>query len=225
MVVTGNLKFDFPVQGIDSKSELLRLIRSSLGLEGGSPVVVIGSSMKGEETLLLDQFMRVRLEVPSTKLILAPRHPERFGEVADLLSAAGVRWLRRTELGDSHQGSADILLLDSIGELRSVYSLATIAVIGGSFLPYGGHNLLEPAALGKPVVFGPEMSNFRELAGLFLQEQAARQCALEELASTLTDLLRNPDAGNLLGRRAAQAYRMNQGATENTMSFVLPYIC
>lgn len=225
VVVTGNLKFDFPAQLIDSESELLRLIRSALALETGHPVVVVGSTRKGEETLLLDQFIRLRSEVPSAKLILAPRHPERFSEVAQILDVAGVSWLRRTELGQGGRCPVDILLLDSVGELRSVYSLATIAVIAGSFLPYGGHNLLEPAALGKPIVFGPEMSNFRELARLFLQAQAARQCAPGELASTLAALLRNPEEGNLLGRRAAQTYRANQGATENTMRFILPYIC
>jgi len=225
VVVTGNLKFDFPTQSIDSESAMLHLIRSALGLQGGDPVVVVGSSRKGEETLLLDQFLRLRRDIPSAKLILAPRHPGRFNEVADLLSATGVRWLRRTELGEGKRGPADILLLDSVGELRAVYSLATVAVIGGSFLPYGGHNLLEPAALGKPVVFGPEMSNFRELARLFLRERAARQCAVQELASILKDLLRNPEEANLIGRRAAEAYRMNQGATDNTMRFILPYVC
>lgn len=225
VVVTGNLKFDFPAQPIRSECELLDLIRSALALENGNPLVVVGSTRNGEETLLLDQFMRLRRDLPSTKLILAPRHPERFSEVAQILDAAGVPWLRRTDLGKGGRRPFDVLLLDSVGELRSVYSLATVAVIAGSFLPYGGHNLLEPAALGKPIVFGPEMSNFRELARLFLQAQAARQCAPEELASTLSALLRNPEESDLLGRRAVQTYRANQGATENTMKFILPYIC
>jgi 3-deoxy-D-manno-octulosonic-acid transferase len=220
--VTGNLKFDFPPPVVDGDSEWIRNIRDVLGIAPDVPVVVVGSSMKGEEMLFVDCFRQVRKAVPGTRLILAPRHPERFSEVAQILAASGIPFIRRTRL--RHGATADILLLDSIGELRSVYALASVAVIGGSFLPFGGHNLLEPAALGKAIVFGPEMSNFRELAALFLQEQAARQCSLQNLAQALTELLGNARALHMLGERASLTFRRNQGATERTLSFLLPHL-
>jgi 3-deoxy-D-manno-octulosonic-acid transferase len=101
------------------------------------------------------------------RLILAPRHPERFNEVADLIQKTGMTFLRRSVLPDQNSQGVQVLLLDTIGELRKVYSLASVAIIGGSFLPFGGHNVLEPAALGKAILFGPDMTNFREIAALF----------------------------------------------------------
>jgi 3-deoxy-D-manno-octulosonic-acid transferase len=223
IIVTGNLKFDLPAPMIDQHRELLESITSCLEICPETPVVVIGSTMKGEETEILSQIQRLRQTIPKLKVILAPRHPERFGEVGDLLERTGIRWLRRSHLSPG-SNKPEILLLDSIGELRSVYSLATAAVIGGSFLPYGGHNLLEPAAVGKAIVFGPEMSNFRELASLFLREQAARQCSLHQLAASLTEILQTPGASTLLGQRAARIIRVNQGAAENTIQLILPHI-
>jgi 3-deoxy-D-manno-octulosonic-acid transferase len=220
--ITGNLKFDFPPPATDAGSAWMREIQRALGLAPGVPVVVVGSSMKGEETLFVDCFRRVRESVRGARLILAPRHPERFSEVADILAASRIPFVRRTQL--TQGTSAEILLLDTIGELRTVYALASVAVIGGSFLPYGGHNLLEPAALGKAIVFGPEMSNFRELAALFLQEQAARQCPPQKLAEALAELLGNARALHMLGERASLTFRRNQGATERTLSLLLPYL-
>ena len=132
---------------------------------------------------------------------------------------------RRSQLGNSNcPGGTDILLLDSMGELRALYSLAAVAVVGGSFLPHGGHNLLEPAALGRAIVFGPEMSNFREMAALFLRENAARQCSSADLSAVLRELLGNSQAREMLGQRAASTYKQNQGATGSTLSFLLPHL-
>ena len=176
--------------------------------------------MKGEEPHFLAAFGKVRQTISNARMILAPRHPERFDEVADLLKGSGVAFARRTELDGGL--SADVVLLDTIGELRAIYSLATVAVVGGSFLlPHGGHNPLEPAAFGKAIIFGPEMSNFREIARVFLHEQAARQSTLESLPGALIELLRNTRARNILGQRAASTFRQNQGATDNTMDFLL----
>jgi 3-deoxy-D-manno-octulosonic-acid transferase len=221
VVVTGNLKFDLPAPSLAPHRELLNTITACLGIGPDTPVVVIGSTMKGEEAEILKQLQTLRSAVPGVRAILAPRHPERFAEVADLLQATGIPWSRRTAIPPGSPNS-ELLLLDTIGELRAVYALATAAVVGGSFLPYGGHNLLEPAALGKAIVFGPEMSNFRELAALFLREQAARQCSLERLASSLAEILKTPGACGLLGERAARIFRMNQGAAENTLKLILP---
>jgi 3-deoxy-D-manno-octulosonic-acid transferase len=219
--VTGNLKFDFPFPDIKGQSDLLGWIHRALVLDSESQVIVVGSSMKGEELLFLTAFRRVQSDVPEARLILAPRHPERFAEVAMLLRESGIPFRRRSQ----HNGAeslpgARILLLDTIGELRAVYSLASVAVIGGSFLPFGGHNLLEPAALGKAIVFGPEMSNFAEMSRLFLHEHAARQTSIDSLPRALTELLQNAKARNLLGHNALSTFRQNQGATQNTLDFL-----
>ncbi len=219
---TGNLKFDFPPPAVDREADWMRLISRVLGITPQTPVVVVGSSMKGEEELFVEAFKEVRRRMPGTRLVLAPRHPERFDEVAELIGRAGVGFVRRSRAAAAADGGAEILLLDTIGELRSVYHLASVAVIGGSFGPFGGHNLLEPAALGKAVVIGPEMSNFRDMAALFVREQAVRQCAPADLAAALAELLANDRARTTLGQRASLVCRQNQGAAAHTLSLLTP---
>jgi 3-deoxy-D-manno-octulosonic-acid transferase len=222
--VTGNLKYDIAAPPIDPDDELLRFVRAALGLGRDTPLIVVGSSMKDEEKSFLDAFDAARQRVPGAKLILAPRHPERFDEVAGLLASRKFSFCRRSGCSSDPRESCDVLLLDTIGELRRIYSLATIAVIGGSFLPCGGHNLLEPASLGKAVVFGPEMGNFREMAQLFLKRGAARQCPPGALAEVLAELLENEQARALLGERALLTFRDNQGATERTLRILHPHL-
>jgi 3-deoxy-D-manno-octulosonic-acid transferase len=222
--VTGNLKFDCPVPEIDQKGGFLRLIRAAMRVDVGAPLIVVGSSMKGEEGLLLGVFRTICRVLPEAGLVLAPRHPERFDEVADLIQRLGISFQRRSRLEAEARSAVRILLLDTIGELRAVYSLASVAVIGGSFLPFGGHNPLEPAAFGKAIVFGPDMSNFKDTARVLLGERAARQCSLEALPDVLIELLRDSRAREELGRRAAVTLERNQGATERTLELVLPQI-
>ncbi len=219
---TGNLKFDFPPPPVDCDAEGLGVIARVLGVTPQTPVVVVGSSMKGEEELFVGAFREVRRRFPNARLILAPRHPERFDEVAELLGRSALRFVRRSRAADAADGAADLLLLDTIGELRSVYRLASVAVIGGSFGPFGGHNLLEPAALGKAVIIGPRMSNFSDMAALFVREQAVRQCAPAELAAALGELFANDRARALLGQRASLVCRQNQGAAASTLSLLTP---
>jgi len=221
--VTGNLKFDYALPDKEVKSEWLNLIRASLGPESEEYVIVAGSTMKGEEVFLLDVFQAVHSALPQARLILAPRHPERFDEVASLLRQSGRRILRRSQLPSGLQ-TAEIILLDSMGELRAVYSLASVAVIGGSFLPFGGHNPLEPAALGKAVVFGPEMSNFKEISELFARDSAAYRCSLADLPSVLIELLSDHAKRDAFGKRAYETLRRNQGATFSTMDLLRPFI-
>jgi 3-deoxy-D-manno-octulosonic-acid transferase len=222
--VTGNLKFDFTMPSAANKTDLLERIRAGIGISEQSLPIVVGSSMKGEEPLLLQAFLDIHGRLPDTRLILAPRHPERFEEVARLIADMGLPFLRRSALQRVADPRAQVFLLDSIGELRLVYSLAAVAVIGGSFLPFGGHNLLEPAALGKAIIFGPHMFNFKEAAQLFLQEQAARQCSPEDLVDSLAELLQNERGRRLLGQRALYIVRQNQGAAASTCDFLTPYI-
>ncbi len=219
--VTGNLKFDLAIRDIHIGEPLLSTIRGGLGLEAGDPVIVVGSTMRGEETIFLNAYRRVSAILPRTRLVLAPRHPERFEEVADLIAQSGLSFQRRSRLDQSQAAPADVLLLDSLGELRPVYSLASVAVIGGSFLPFGGHNPLEPAALGKAIVFGPEMSNFKEVARLFLSAGAARQCSIDDLGTTLIELLSDRRASQILGRLAAETLQKSRGAASNTLRLIL----
>jgi len=221
--ITGNLKFDYALPAQDAESDWLNLIRASLGPESLGHVIVAGSTMKGEEVFLLDAYNAIHAIIPQARLILAPRHPERFDEVAVLAQQSGRKFVRRSQLGGDPQ-DAEILLLDSIGELRAVYSLASVAVIGGSFLPFGGHNPLEPAALRKAIVFGPEMFNFKEISELFIRESAALRCTVDDLTRILIDVLKNPELQNAYGERAYDTLRRNQGATAATLNLLLPYI-
>ena len=138
---------------------------------GRGPVLVAGSTMAGEERLVLRAWDAIRLRYPQALLILAPRHPQRFEEVADLLAGDGRRFSRRTSLDpmdlESQLIATDIVLLNTIGELAGVFELADVAFVGGSLVPTGGHNLLEPAFWAKPVLFGPHMENFRDIAQQF----------------------------------------------------------
>jgi 3-deoxy-D-manno-octulosonic-acid transferase len=221
--VTGNLKFDFPASPFQGGSDLLDRIRDELKLGAETPVIVIGSSMKGEDRMFLGVFSMVRRALPGARLILAPRHPERFDDVARLIADSRIPAARRSQ-PQSRSDGATLFLLDSIGELRTVYSIATVVVIGGSFQATGGHNPLEAAALGKAIVFGPDMSNFREIAGVFTRENAARQCSRESLPQVLIDLLRDDPARDRLGRRALAAFNANRGAAERSAKFLLEQI-
>jgi 3-deoxy-D-manno-octulosonic-acid transferase len=216
---TGNLKYDFPPPVVDRSSPVLEAAAGALRLSETTPVIVVGSSMRSEEAFFIEVFRTVRQRIPGARLILAPRHPERFDEVEDLLLHSGLPFVRRTAAAPGGR-EAEILLLDTIGELRSAYTLAWVAVIGGSFLWFGGHNLLEPASLGKAVVIGPGMSNFRDMARLFVREQAVRQCAPEELAQSLVEILSNERARTALGQRASLICKQNQGAAGNTLSII-----
>ncbi len=225
VTVTGNLKFDLPVSDIDEDDPLLQGIRSALKLDHRTPVIVVGSSMKGEESLFISAFNEIRRIAPNAKLILAPRHPERFDEVTQILSDSGLAFRRRSLIGTETQiTTCDVLLLDTIGELRRVYSLASVVIIGGSFLPFGGHNPLEPAGLGKAIVFGPEMSNFREIARLFIEQHAALQCPAQSLPHTVSQLLGDEGARTHLGQRAVEVFRQNQGAAESSLQILLPHL-
>ena len=162
-----------------------------------------------------------KLPVVST----SPRHPKRFAEVAELLSRCGVPYCRRSRIPDAQNREAAIMLLDSIGELRTVYSLAFVVVIGVSFLPAcGRHNPLEPAAPGKAIVFGPQMSSFREISRPFLREHATLQWTLDGLPASLIGLLKNGAEQKALGERVSTALRKNQGATESTITLIHPFL-
>jgi 3-deoxy-D-manno-octulosonic-acid transferase len=219
--VTGNLKFDGEPPKI---TELAGNLRAGLETSSRGPVIVAASTMPGEEPLLFQAWNEVRVQHPQAILILAPRHPNRFEEVSRLLSGAGRTIVRRTTLEKGAQelaaqlGAPEVLLLDTIGELAGIFELADLVFVGGSLVPTGGHNLLEPAYWGKPILCGPHMENFRDIAQLFTRAGAAVEVASpNELARVILQLLRDDERRRKMGDRAAQLMEEGLGATERTM--------
>jgi 3-deoxy-D-manno-octulosonic-acid transferase len=207
----GNLKFDIPA---GSTSALVQQLRHA----ATGPVIVCGSTVAGEEPIVLDALRAVQRRFPGTLLILAPRHPERFGAVAGLLASSGMSFWRRSQWdgGPFHQGG--VFLLDTIGELADLYQLANVAFIGGSLVPRGGHNILEAARFGVPIVVGPYTENFRDIVNSFLLAHAIRIANAAEFGSTIDGLLADPGACRSLGDRARETWQVNAGATARTLA-------
>jgi 3-deoxy-D-manno-octulosonic-acid transferase len=220
--VTGNLKFDSlelpaPVAHGKPRQRVLRFFR----LSSRRTVVVAGSTMKGEESAVLHAFARVKAASPGALAILAPRRPERFGEVERLAREAGFVTARRSELPIDAEPRADVVVLDSIGELAHLYQLATVVFVGGSLVDHGGHNILEPAVYGKPIVFGPHMQNLKEIAQTFLANSAAVQVSSErELDEVLVKLVNDPVWRARLGAAARALIDSNRGAKEKTLAVI-----
>jgi 3-deoxy-D-manno-octulosonic-acid transferase len=206
--VTGNLKFD-AVQAARLPERLVKL----LGGSGPRPLWVAGSTVGGEEEMVLSAYHQVRRAVPEARLVVAPRHPERFDAVAPLVEAAGFRCLRRTALDPLAWQDGEVLLLDTIGELSQLYALASVVFVGGSLVPSGGHNILEPAGAGKPVVVGPHMENFQEIADEFRAQEAVVEVATaDDLAGAVASLLVDEARRSRLGERARELVVRNRGA-------------
>jgi 3-deoxy-D-manno-octulosonic-acid transferase len=220
VTVTGSLKFDSlemaaPAIQARARERVLRYFR----IPSGRPVIVAGSTMKGEEAAVLSAFRRVRSAMPNTLMILAPRHLERAGDVEQLCRQEGFKTVRRSELPIDAEPRADIVILDTLGELATVYQLATVAFVGGSLVPTGGHNVLEPAVFGKPIVFGPHMSNFAEIAQAFLANAAGVQVKGDwELADVMIALMTDPIRRARLGAAARALVEANRGAKERSLA-------
>ncbi len=222
MTVTGSLKFDsleMPTAFSHSKprERVLRYFRVS----PGRVVIIAGSTVSDEEAAVLRAFARVKTTTPGALAILAPRHPERFGEVERLARDAGFVTTRRSELPIDVEPRADVVVLDTIGELALLYQLATAVFVGGSLVDRGGHNILEPAIFGKPILFGPHMQNFKEIADTFLSNGAAVQVESDrELEQTLVMLLADPVRRAKLGAAARALVEANRGAKDKTLAVI-----
>ena len=210
--VTGNLKFDSKPPAESALSRDLRRV-----LAPDQRVLVFGSTVEGEEPLLMPCFKTALADFPRTLIIVAPRHPERFDAVLELLRASGMNFWRRSAWNGSAIAGG-ILLLDTIGELASVYSLADLAFVGGSLVPRGGHNILEPAQFAKPILIGPYYENFREIVRAFLARDAVRISTPEQLSSTVLHLLNSPDEARQLGSRAWSVIEGGRGSTQRTLN-------
>lgn len=211
--VAGNLKYDVHAA---PDAEISRQLRAAMPADAA--VLVAGSTLEGEEKLLCEVFARERERTPGLILILAPRHPERFPHVAALLQQSGLRWVRRSQWMENPQPLApgSVFLLDSIGELASVYSLARIAFVGGSLVRAGGHNPLEPAQFGVPILMGPHAENFRGILAALIAEEAIAVAAPEKFEDILQYLLSSPLTAEM-GQRARRVFEQQAGASQRTL--------
>ena len=217
--VTGSLKYDAPA-GAAADGAVEHPVLACLP-RGARPVVVAASTLRGEEEAALRAFARAREQHPRALLVLAPRHPERFDEAVRIAVAAGHRVARRTSLADGGDSAADVVVLDTIGELPYLYEAASCVFVGGSLVAAGGHNILEPAVLGKAILFGPHMESFAEIARLFVGRDAAVQVrSADELASAVAALLDDPRRCRRLGAAARAVVEAHRGATSRTLAAV-----
>ena len=222
VVVTGSLKYDslpppaVPARGVGVQ-RVLRFFRTA----PGRTVLVAGSTLEGEETVVLRAFRRLQIERPGALLVIAPRRPERFGDVERLAREEGFGVERRSALTIDAEPRADVVVLDTIGELAQVYQVATVVFVGGSLVEAGGHNILEPAAYGKPVVTGPHMQNFREIADAFLAAGALVTVRSEsELGEALCALAADPAERRRIGEAGRAIVEANRGARGRTLDAI-----
>jgi len=215
--VTGNLKFDVAPP---PSPKIVASLRESFANSAAGPVLVCGSTLEDEEGSLLSAFRNILVNHPQAVMILAPRHPERFAVVAELVEKLGFRmWRRSLWSGEALAGA--VLLVDSIGDLAALYSLATVAFVGGSLVPRGGHNILEPALYGVPIVTGNHYENFRDVVNFFASRNAVRIVGVAELPLVFIELIENEDERETLGRNALSALESQRGATERTVAALL----
>ena len=215
--VAGNIKFDLEIgAGVIAAGRALRTHFGSL-----RPVWIAGSTHAGEE----EQVLAAHAQLPADALLLlVPRHPDRFDAVADLLSRSGLNFTRRSG-GSAPEGAVRVVLVDSVGELAALYAAADAAFVGGSLVPIGGHNLLEPAALGLPVLTGPYTANGREIAQLLLAQGAALQVAdARELAHAVSRLLADPAERQRMGAIGRQIVESNRGSVARLLGLIEPLV-
>jgi 3-deoxy-D-manno-octulosonic-acid transferase len=225
--VFGNLKYDV-LSGLQLlEPNLTHLLNDSQPLWIAASTTAAGTANPAnEEEQVLAAFATLRQSHPRLKLLIAPRHPERFMAVEQLVLARGFQCARRTASNGSYSGTTlppitDVMLLDTIGELAATFSHASVVFIGGTLVPRGGHNILEPAAASKAIVFGPHMENFREIASLFLNADAAIQVRnADELACAVGRLLIDTAASSAMGENARRIVERNTGATGRVMAFL-----
>ncbi|MBI4834695.1 MAG: 3-deoxy-D-manno-octulosonic acid transferase [Planctomycetes bacterium] len=228
ITVTGNMKYDMiknPPAERDSAP--LRKLQDEMGIRDKDIVLIAGSTSAPEEEILLDIYSNLKATISNLKLILAPRHPERFCEVESLIKSKGFACLKRSKPSNNEQLTSNnyVIFLDTMGELSMIYSLASIVFVGGSLIDRGGQNMLEPAALGKPVIFGSFVYNFRESADLLVKAGAGfmvkdKEELLHKLKELLSDLTRLKETG----KKGIDVIASQQGATEKNLAIIKRFI-
>ncbi|OGW75267.1 MAG: hypothetical protein A2Z72_00880 [Omnitrophica bacterium RBG_13_46_9] len=223
VIITGSMKFD-----IDLRENVTRS-KSELGIDESSLLIIAGSTHPGEEEVILGVYGKLAKEFQDLRLLIAPRHIDRVGSIKNLIEQKGFKAVALSEfikrgrknpvLGDT------VLILDTLGELRHLYRLATIVFMGGSLVRRGGHNLAEPAVFAKPILFGPHMFNFRDMARSFLEDNAAIEVKnSKELFNTLKILVKEGDKRAVLGSNAKKLIEKNKGATDRNICEVKKFI-
>ncbi|HXU08014.1 MAG TPA: 3-deoxy-D-manno-octulosonic acid transferase [Blastocatellia bacterium] len=217
--VCGNLKYDQPEDG-GRGLRVGKEIDRQFALSSSSHLIVAGSTAPGEEEMLLAALRKIRTHtvLEDTRLLIAPRHPERFDEVARLIAKSGFKFARRSETASSLQ--TDVILLDTIGELASVYRFAAVVFVGGSLVPRGGHNIIEPAAFAKPIIVGKHTGNFRQIVADFAAAGALVQIDSNHLAEALVQLLSDRALAREMGDQAQGILHANRGACERTIAAI-----
>src|SRR5215203_1415929 len=223
--VTGNVKFDIEEM---AASPLTEELRRRFRIDKDRPLVVAASTHAPEERVALESLKLLHSDAKRPRLLVAPRHPERFGEVASLIEASGLSWARRTDAPRESDAACDLILLDSIGELRAVYPLAEVVFVGGSVAPVGGHNVLEPALAARAVVTGPHTFNFKAIVAALLERDALVQLPETQgppadalsLARALRGLLDDEVRRRRTGERARAVLEENRGATARTVELL-----
>jgi 3-deoxy-D-manno-octulosonic-acid transferase len=212
--VIGNLKYDMSRLNSALPAELVHELAT------GDPLWIAASTMPSEEKIVLDVFSKLRVKHPRLRLMIAPRHPDRFNEVAVLIEKSGHTYFRRSKIQEPHAPS-QVILLDCIGELASAFEFAKVVFVGGSLTPHGGHNILEPAFFSKPILFGPHMENFSEMAGRFLNAEAAIGVSSSDALVNAVDAVLSDNLLSVrLGKNAKKIMDDNQGATEKTIALI-----
>lgn len=215
--VSGNLKFD--IAPVSNPPAIVDQLRAAMLAGDTTAVIVAGSTVEGEEQQVLSAFQNVLAQTPSAVLVLAPRHPQRFTQVVALLKTYGIRYWQRSVWSSSDPLGGGVFLLDSIGELGSIYALADIAFIGGSLAQRGGHNILEPAIYGVPIIVGPHTENFRDIIELFARAGALTVVRDQrELEAAFLGLLADAPERRRLGQRAADLVQQQSGAVTRTQA-------
>ncbi len=235
--VYGNIKYDLGTSAqVDRLDKLALELAEKLQLEAPTPLIVAGSTTSGEEEILLAAYQKITKEpsLANTRFLIAPRRPERFDEVADLLANNKLEFTRRSDLSsdnDNFNKVEKIILLDSIGELAAIYRYGQVIFVGGSLVPYGGHNILEPALYHRAIVIGPYMNNFHKIITDFLAAQAVVQLPIlekEQLVFSLAEqfiyLLKHTDICEKLGKQAYQVIEENRGALARHINLIVTFI-
>lgn len=227
--VTGNLKFDHDLD--ERESSLTTEFRERFGITLEAPLIIAASTHRAEESWIVEAFKDVWKTSGDNlpRLMIAPRHPERFDEVAEIIKSTGFTWARRSESASPRDKSAEIILLDTIGELRAAYPLAEIVFVGGSLIPHGGQSVFEPAAAGRAIVTGPHTANFDAAVREFLSRDALIQLAsapdneiVPRLAKVFTELLSDAGRRRFLGSNALAVMKNNRGAVVRTIDHLSP---
>jgi 3-deoxy-D-manno-octulosonic-acid transferase len=229
--VTGNIKYD--LQFDEAESELTKQFRRRFEFDDDAPLIVAASTHAPEEVWILQAFETVWKNSGGNlpRLMIAPRHPERFSEVEKLIRDSGFDWVRRSEKSSDRDKTAEIILLDSIGELRAAFPLAEIVFVGGSLIAHGGQNILEPAIARKAIVTGFHTTNFEAITKEFVEQEALIQLpnleekqVSESLAASLSNLLNDVELRQTLADNAYDVMRRNRGATEKTVEYLKPLL-